>query len=82
MDRAALLKYLAQAERHIERGRAHIERQRELVIQLTRDGDAEELPRAELLLAQFEEMEATRIADRDRVLNELARLSPEEGKKQ
>jgi hypothetical protein len=71
MDRSTLLEHLAQAERRITEGNAHIRRQHEIVIELARDGDAEELARGEELLAQLEEMQAKRLAECNRIIRKL-----------
>jgi hypothetical protein len=71
MDRSILLAHLARAEQHLAESDIHVQRQREIVARLARDGDAEELGRAQQLLARFEEMHATHAADRERVLQGL-----------
>jgi hypothetical protein len=64
------LDHLAQARRHVAIGERHIARQRELVIELERDGH--DASSAKQLLVQFEELQALHIADRDRLEQELA----------
>lgn len=64
-----LRQHLAQAEQHVALGERHVRHQREIVAKLEQDGhDAEE---ALKLLAQFEELQALHIADRDRLRKEL-----------
>jgi hypothetical protein len=63
-----LLDHLEIAERHVAQGRSNVEHQRQLVQKLTRDCLPTEQP--EELLALFEELLASHIADRDRLLNE------------
>ena len=63
--------HLAQAERHVAEGQAHIKRQRELIVELQRDGhDTRE---AQRLLDTFIALEAAHTADRDRLRGELAK---------
>jgi hypothetical protein len=69
MNWAMLEDQLAAAERHLVEAERHVAFQRELVAQLEREGhDAAQATR---LLAQFEEVLAMRIADRDRVRKAL-----------
>jgi hypothetical protein len=59
-----LKRHLAQAKVHIETGRKNIARQRRAIAKLERGGqDAKE---ARAALAQFEELQAMHLADRDR----------------
>ena len=67
-----LLRHLAQAERHVAQGAEHIRRQRILIEELSRDGHA--IQQAEQLLAQFEDLQALRVAHRDRLTAELKRM--------
>jgi hypothetical protein len=69
MDRRMLEGHLAQAERHVLKGESHIDRQRQLVAELERDGD--DITLATKLLLQFEQLQAMHIADRDRLRQEL-----------
>jgi hypothetical protein len=69
MDRAMVEASLAQAERHVGEGARRVERQREIVADLNRDGhDAEEALR---LLKQFKDLQAMNIADRDRLQRQI-----------
>jgi hypothetical protein len=69
MDRELLERSLAQAERHIAEGEAHLVRQRALVARLELGGyDTSEAIR---LLRQFEELQAFHLAHRDRLRKEL-----------
>ena len=70
-----ILEHLAQAERHVAEGQEHVARQREIASQLHRDGHTEAAEEAGKLLAQFEEMQTLHVADRDRLLKELAENS-------
>lgn len=63
---------LAQAERHIAEGESRIARQREIILDLASGGH--DLKQAKELLAQFEDMQSTHIADRDRIRAELSAL--------
>ena len=70
MDREMLLDHLALAERHILQGEAHLTAQRALIARLDRNGhDARP---ARDLLDLFEDLQRVHIADRDRLLRELA----------
>jgi arginine repressor len=70
MDRRMWERHLVQAEQHVALGERHIARQYELVAKLERDGqDATE---AKLFLDTLQELQATHIAHRDRLLRELA----------
>jgi hypothetical protein len=71
MDRVMIAQYLAQAEHHISDGERNLARQRELVAELERDGcDA---TMAADTLAQFAQIQALHIADRDRLRRKLAK---------
>jgi hemerythrin len=70
MDRASIAEYLRKAERHVDLGREHVHRQREIVSELERDGHDATLARE--LLEQFERALADHVSDRDRLVNELA----------
>jgi hypothetical protein len=69
MDREILEEHLAQADRHVEEGWGHLDRQRKVIAELERDGHGAR--EARRLLHQFEEMQAMHIADRDRLRQEL-----------
>ena len=71
IDRATLEDHLAQAECHVIDGEQHVTRQRELVARLEQDGDTAVASEARELLAQFVEMQAMHVADRDRLRREL-----------
>ncbi len=68
-----LEQHLAQAEEHIALGQHHIARQRKLVAKLERDGH--DTTDARRLLANFEKTQEMHLADRDRILKELAQKS-------
>jgi len=69
LDRRTLEDHLAQAERHIASGWAHVERQRALVACL--EADSHDTVMARNLLRQFVGELASHVADRDRILTEL-----------
>jgi hypothetical protein len=75
MDRGWLSEHLLRAERHIEEGRARVEKQRLLVERLSRGGHGAMAITAAEILAGFEKLLAAHIADRDKILEELARNS-------
>jgi len=66
MDRQMILDHLEIAERHVSQGILHVERQRQIVAELARDGLPTALSKA--ILARFEELLAVHIVDRDRLL--------------
>jgi hypothetical protein len=72
VKRRAMMDHLLQVEHHVVQGQRHVERQREIVARLEQI-ESEEAGRARELLAQFEQMQAMHIADRDRLCNELER---------
>jgi hypothetical protein len=70
MERELLKQHLVLAEKHIAEGIAHVERQRQIVEGLERDG--QDVGRSADLLALFEETLRTHIDERDRLVAELA----------
>jgi Spy/CpxP family protein refolding chaperone len=69
MNQTTTEQHLVKAEEHVRAGEDRVRRQRALLEQLARDGhDTRE---ARSLLKQFEEIQATFIAERDRLRNEL-----------
>jgi hypothetical protein len=70
--RTPLKRHLELAEEHVAKGDKLVERQREIVDELERDGHAL-AANAGVLLAQFEELQAAYILDRD-WLKELGEL--------
>ena len=62
MDKETIRRKLELANQHVELGERHIIRQREIVAEFERDQDA-----ARALLATFEEIQITHVADRDRL---------------
>ena len=72
MDRASIIGRLEQAERHVASGAACIDRQRNVLANLTRDGNGAMAADAALLLGQLESTQAIFVADRDRFKEELA----------
>jgi hypothetical protein len=69
MDRAMMLRHLAQAEWRVAEGEAHLARQRTLIRNLERDGQSARAAR--LFLSSLEETQAAHMADRDRVRAQL-----------
>jgi hypothetical protein len=72
--RSMVLRHLAQAEQHVALGEQHIAQQRETVANLERDGHQHAAATARALLQTFEEAQASRIDDRERLRAELAAL--------
>ena len=75
MDRDVLLTDLDQANRYLVRDWADIERQREIVVRLKLCGIAEDIARAEQLLAILEEIRTAHVAQRERILAALGKLA-------
>jgi hypothetical protein len=73
MDRSRLLDHLVLAERHVAEGTRHLSRQREIVAGMEAAGHDSAL--ACDVLRTFEATQAAHIADRDRILRELAEAS-------
>jgi hypothetical protein len=73
-DRAMIEKHLAQAEAHVLLGLGHIIRQKEILVQLERDGHEKSAVAARDLLATFELTHKAHLEDRDRLRGELAAL--------
>ncbi len=70
-ERARLREDLALAERHVADGERVVARQRAIVAELERDGHDATAAQARQLLAQFEELLALHVGDRDRLRREL-----------
>lgn len=70
MERAVLLRHLAQAERHIAEGEQRLIHQRAVIRELEQDGHRTGSARA--LLAALEQTQALHFADRERLRAELA----------
>jgi hypothetical protein len=70
MDKAMILDHLAMAERHVVQGRRHIAQQMQIVINLENGGHDTTVARS--LLINFEDAQRMHIADRDRLVKELA----------
>ena len=71
MDREILKQHLRLAEKHIAEGTEHVERQRQIVDELVRNGKD---PRRSMdLLTLFEETLAGHTEERDRLQDELAK---------
>jgi hypothetical protein len=71
MDSKMMHEHLALAERHVAEGDRHLSRQRALIAELKRDGHG--TGQAIDLLRTLEDTQATFIADRDRIRNELSK---------
>jgi hypothetical protein len=69
LDSAMVKDHLAMANRHIVTGNRVITRQRQLIDELEADGH--DTRQALALLAQFENLQALHLADRDRLIDEL-----------
>jgi hypothetical protein len=74
MDKAMLEYRLRVAERRVTEGYEDIRRQRKVLADLTRHGDTEAVRRASELLVRSEDMQATRVIDRGRIVEELDSL--------
>ena len=72
MDWVAIEKRLALVEKHIIEGEQYLIRQRLLIERLERK--KHDTLEARRFLAQFEEMQADRIANRDRLRKELTKV--------
>jgi hypothetical protein len=72
MDRAALRQRLAETEEQIASGERHLNRQREIVAELERNGRPAD--HAKYLLAGFELLQAARRDVRNRLMNELGEI--------
>jgi hypothetical protein len=70
MDRAMLMRHLAQAEQHIADGERHLTRQRATICELEQDGFDAVAARA--LLASFKQTQALHVAHRERVSAEIS----------
>src|SRR5262249_51525566 len=70
MDRTILRQHLAEAERHVAEGERHLARQRRIVAELERQGHPSN--EARTLHALFQELQASHVADRHRLREELA----------
>jgi len=73
MDRQMIIDHLELAERHVSEGAAHVEQQRQLVERLAHEGHYTD--RSEAILAQFEDLLAMHIADRDRLQKTLEEIT-------
>ena len=69
MDRAIILKHLAQAERHVAQGRQIIEKQETLIVDLERDGH--DTADAMKILVTMRQTQALHEEDRDQIMKEL-----------
>jgi hypothetical protein len=69
-DRSLITEQLRRADQHVADGERHITQQRQLIAKLEQDGHDTKM--AIELLATFEQLQATHIAHRDRIRDELA----------
>jgi hypothetical protein len=67
------LDHLASARRHVAEAERHVAHQREVIAQRERDGH--DTATSKQLLDQFEELYRMRVADRDRLEQELDEIS-------
>jgi hypothetical protein len=72
MDPKMVVDHLAMAERHVTNGWLHVERQRQIVEDLGRNG--ENIARSSALLQLFEELLAKHIQHRDQCRAEVATI--------
>jgi hypothetical protein len=71
MNRQTIVDQLTEAERHVNEAMMHVAEQRGLVARLERNGY--DTTNSREVLTVFEECLARHIADRDRLITELAR---------
>lgn len=76
-DRSLLLAQLISTERHIDATARNMLRQQSIIQELRRRGD--DTSYAQSLLQRLEEMQASRIADRDRMRTALGDCVPIDG---
>ena len=67
----ALLEHLALVEEHIQQGERHIQRQRELLAELERDGHDAAAARARSLLQVFEQSQLVHLAELERLRHQI-----------
>ena len=77
MDRDILERHLTKAEEQVAIAAQNVARQRELVAELERDDH--DASQANQMLAQFLDLQAMHIVDRDRLIKELSELPPSLG---
>jgi hypothetical protein len=73
MDKATLLRRLAQAENRVIEGDQHCARQHNVVVSLENDG--RDAAKARKILVHFRELQAMRVAERDYLKTELSKIS-------
>ena len=69
MDRTVLLRHLVEAERHLAEYKQVVARQRHVIDTIARGGH--DTAEASALLREFQGIQATHVADRDRLRVEL-----------
>lgn len=77
MKRTPLLEQLSRAESHVAQDERHIVRQQRFIDELRRAGH--DTRAATALLREFERTHALHVAQRERVLAQLRRLTPGRG---
>ena len=77
MDRDILERHLTRVEERVAIGANNIARQCDFIAELHRDGH--DASQANQMLAQFLDLQAMHIADRDRLIKELSELPPSLG---
>jgi hypothetical protein len=70
MDKTKIQYHLAQAESHVQLGLSHIAEQHELIVRMDLDGLDTTMARE--VLSTFEDIQRSHVADRDRLVRELA----------
>jgi len=73
MERTLLEQHLAQAEQHVALGELHIAKQLGIIAELERNGHDSTI--AKTLLTTFLETKEIHVSDRDRLREEIKRLS-------
>lgn len=71
-NRNTIERHLAEAEGHVRLGQRLIDRQKDMVRELERDGHSDAAITARDLLATFEITQKAHVSDRDRLRAELA----------
>jgi hypothetical protein len=74
MDRNTILEHLALAQRHVREAEQHVDRQRQLIAELERDGH--DVTLANALLDQMEQLYVMHMSDRDRLQKEADKFPP------
>jgi hypothetical protein len=72
VNRAELAAHMEMAERHVALGDSHLVRQRQIIVELERDGHLDACEAARELLEVFEACQRLHEATRERLLKEMA----------